>query len=573
MILFKYFKQFKKFGILSVLCIALESAFELAIPMIMADIIDIGIANQDVGVIYRQGALMIMCALISLVLGYLYAHYSSRFAFNVGNQLRIDVFKKIQTFSFQNLDGFSNASLITRLTSDINIIQSSINNGIRPMFRAPVMLVMSIVFAFMMDRNLSLVFLIAAPILATFLVMIVKRIEPRFKMLQEAVDRVNEIVQENLVGIRVVKAYVREDTEAKKFEAVNDYVRDTGINTYRVATLNLPLFQSVMYCTILAIIWFGGNRIFADQMQIGALTGILSYVLQVLNSLMMLSNVFLLITRSLTSVERIEEVIVEPVELDENEGGLRSLKDGSIVFRHVTFKYSKESQEPVLHDISFWISSGSMVGIMGTTGSSKSSLVQLILRLYDVSDGEVIVGGHNVCDYDLRHLREELAIVLQKNTLFSGTILENLRWGKKDATLDEVIEACKIACCHDFIDALSDGYNSRVEQGGANFSGGQKQRLCIARALLKNPKILILDDSTSALDRQTEQRIWDGLKSSYPDTTKIIIAQRVSSVIDTDQIIILDGGEIHAAGDHEALMVLDPLYREIYQSQQEGVLA
>lgn len=560
-------------GWLSVACIMLECGFELAIPMIMADIIDIGISTRNMGLIFERGILMIGCALVSLILGYFYARYSARFSYAVGDAIRVDVFSKVQEFSFKNLDHFSTSSLITRLTSDINIIQNSIMNGIRPLFRAPVMLFMSVAFSFLINRTLTLVFLVAAPLLALCLYFIVRAIEPRFKLLQEAIDKVNRIVQENLIGMRVVKAYVREDYELSKFKEINSYVMEVGTGTYRIATLNMPLFQTIMYSTIIAILWFGGNLIFNNSMQVGALTGFLSYVLQVLNSMMMLSNVFLLVTRSLTSVVRLEEVLQEVVDIPNNIAGISEVDDGSILFRHVDFKYSDDAEEPVLSDISFAISSGTMVGIMGTTGSSKSSLVQLILRLYDVTSGSVLVGGRDVREYDIESLRDQIAIVLQKNTLFSGTIRDNLLWGNKNASQFEIEEACKTACCHDFIVSLKDGYDAQVSQGGSNFSGGQKQRLCIARALLKKPKILILDDSTSALDRATEQRIWDGLKETLPDTTKIVIAQRVTSLMDTDQILILDHGTIHAVGNHEALMVLDPLYREIYQSQQEGVLS
>lgn len=568
-----YFKQFKGYGIAAMLCITLESLFELAIPMIMADIINIGIIENNTVLIYQRGAMMIGCALIALVLGYFCSFFTSRFAYSLGHQLRVDAFKVIQDYSFQNLDNFSNASLITRLTSDINVIQASIMNGMRPLCRAPMMLIMSVVFSFVLNPQLSLIFMVAAPVLGLILIVLVRNISPRFKQLQQSIDQVNQIVQENVSGIRVVKAFVREDYEQLKFEQVNQDVKNIGINTFKVATLNAPSFQLVMYTTIIVLLYMGGNLVFHDTIQIGTLTGVLSYVLQVLNALMMLSHVFLMITRSLTSTVRVKELFDETIDLPDNPKGLSKLQDGSVIFDHVGFSYFEASEQAVLKDVSLAISSGTMVGIMGTTGSSKSTLVQLMLRLYDVSEGRIIIGQADVKDYQLASLRDEIAIVLQKNTLFSGTIIENLRWGNQEATLEEVEEACRIAQCHDFIMEKKNGYDSKVEQGGSNFSGGQRQRLCIARALLKKSKILILDDSTSALDRATEKKIWDALKVSYPSMTKIIIAQRVTSVMDTDQIIILDQGQIHAAGNHEALLELDPLYRDIFLSQQEGVLA
>ncbi len=569
----KHMKSYRRFGVLAVVCVAAETMFELVIPIIMADIIDVGVAQHNSAVIIRQGILMVGCALLSLVLGVMYSKFSATFANGTGYSLREAIFKKIQSFSFSNIDHFSSSSLITRLTSDVTIIANSISTGLRPLVRAPVMLLSALTLSFVINAQLAIVFLIAAPLLGLILFMIISRVRPLYRIMQDTIDKVNLTIQENLIAIRVVKAFVRQDYEIGKFDVVNTEFESNSERAFRLATLNMPAMQFIMYATIIAILWFGGNLIFVGSMKVGELTGFLSYVLQVLNALMMISNVFMLLSRALTSQQRIQEVLDESNDMDLSEiNPDLELQDGSIVFDHVSFKYSKSAQENVLSDISFALDSGDTVGIIGTTGSSKSTLAQLILRLYDASQGSVIVSGHDVKEYSLEHLRDAIAIVLQKNTLFSGTISENLRWGDQFASDQELIDACKIANAHDFIMSKKDGYNAKVEQGGNNFSGGQKQRLCIARALLKKPRILIFDDSTSALDRATEANIWKQMQATLPQTTKIIIAQKISSVMDADQIIIMDNGRIDSVGNHESLLKFSEIYQEIFQSQQEGVL-
>lgn len=569
----KYMKSYRFYGILAVLCVGLETMFELVIPIIMADIIDVGVVQKNTGVIIQQGMLMIGCALVSLVLGILYSRFSAVFANGTGYSLREAVFRKVQSFSFINIDAFSTSSLITRLTSDVTIIANSISTGLRPFVRAPVMLLTALTLSFAINSKLAVVFLIAAPLLGVFLFLILKHVRPLYGKMQTAIDHVNLIIQENLIAIRVVKAFVRKDTEISKFDVVNSEYESNSERAFRIATLNMPVMQVIMYTTIIAILWFGGNLINVGEMKVGELTGFLSYVLQVLNSLMMLSNVFMLFSRAITSQRRIQVVLDEVNAMDNSDANPDlSIENGAILFNHVSFKYAKDAKENVLEDISFAISSGETIGIIGTTGSSKSTLAQLMLRFYDVSEGEIYISNHNIREYTLTHLRDQISIVLQKNVLFSGTIADNLRWGNKEASDQQLIDACKIANAHEFIMSKKKGYEEKVEQGGANFSGGQKQRLCIARALLKNPKILIFDDSTSALDRSTESNIWKSMNKTLPDTTKIIIAQKISSVMDADQIFIMDNGRIDCVGNHQALLKLSEIYQEIYASQQEGVL-
>lgn len=569
----KYLKKDRKAGLLAVFCVMFETMFELVIPLIMADIIDVGVVLGDRDIILQKGLLMLACAVASLILGILYARYSAQFANGVAYHLREDIFKKIQSFSFENIDQFSSSSLMTRLTSDVAVIQNSLATGLRPLVRAPVMLLTALTLSFLMNPTLAIVFLVAAPCLGIILFMIIKRVRPLFKRMQSTVDQVNRIVQENLRAIRVVKAFVREDFEIDKFEEVNQSFRSVSEEAFRIATLNAPALQAIMYTTIIAILWFGGNLIMIGSMKVGQLTGFLSYVLQVLNALMMISNVFMLLTRAITSHVRIQQVLTTEGSLDQTQVESQlQVQDGSIVFDHVSFKYASKAKENVLEDVSFAISSGDFVGIIGTTGSSKSTIAQLMVRLYDASEGVIYISGEPIKHYDTQHLRDEISIVLQKNMLFSGTVIENIRWGNEDATQDQVEAVCKIAQADGFIREKKGGYNSIVEQGGDNFSGGQKQRLCIARALLKEPKILIFDDSTSALDQRTEASIWSEMRKAYPDSTKVVIAQKISSVKDADLIIIMDDGQIHAAGQHEALLKTSEIYRDIYQSQQEGVL-
>ncbi|WP_312446759.1 ABC transporter ATP-binding protein [Lacrimispora sp.] len=565
-----YAKKYKKEFILAIICIEAETIFELVIPMIMADIIDVGVANGDRNYIFIKGFQMVFFAVLSLFLGHACARYTAICGNGVGAEIRMAEFQKMQTYSFANTDRFSTPSLVTRLTSDITTIQNSITNGMRPGFRSPVMMMTALIVSFRLNAELAVVFLIAAPVLAVILFTIIKSVRPLYAKMQGAVDLVNRIIQENLIAIRVVKAYVRGDHEISKFKEGNMNLQNSSERSFTLAALNMPALQFVMYGTILSILWFGGNLVMIGNMKVGALTSFLSYVLQVLNSLMMFSNVFLLFTRSLTSWKRISEVLDEEPTISDDRAKDISINEGRIRFENVYFKYKEDAKEYVLSDISFEIGPGETVGIIGQTGAAKSTLVQLIPRLYEVSAGNIIIDGHPIYEYTQDHLRESIAMVLQKNILFSGSVKENLYWGKEDATDEEIERACSIACVNEFIGRLDHGYDTELGQGGVNVSGGQKQRLCIARAILKAPKVLILDDSTSALDTETEAKIKEGLEKSLPGTTKIIISQRISSIMDADQIIILDDGKINAIGTHEQLLAGNEIYQDIYFSQQKG---
>ena len=567
---FSYARKYRKEFILAIICIEVETIFELIIPLIMSDIIDIGIVNNDRNYILLKGLQMIICALISLVLGHACAKYTAACGNGIGAQIRMAEFQKMQTYSFANTDRFSTPSLVTRLTSDVTTIQNSVTNGMRPAFRSPVMMITAIVVSFKLNAELAIVFLIAAPVLAIILFFIIKNVQPLYSRMQTAIDLVNRIIQENLSAIRVVKAYVRSDYETSKFEEVNTNLQNSSEKAFSLSALNMPAFQIVMYGTILSILWFGGDLVMVGDMKVGALTSFLSYVLQVLNSLMMFSNVFLLFTRSLTSWKRISEVLDEEPTITDDRAKDITITKGSIRFENVYFKYKETAKEYVLSDISFDIKSGQTIGIIGQTGAAKSTLVQLIPRLYDVTSGSIFIDDHPIYEYTQEHLRDSIAVVLQKNTLFSGTVKENLYWGKEDATDAEIQRACDIACVNEFIDRLDNGYDTDLGQGGVNVSGGQKQRLCIARAILKAPKVLILDDSTSAVDTATEAKIREGLEQELPDMTKIIIAQRISSIMHADQIIILDDGKINAIGTHEQLLANNEIYQDIYYSQQKG---
>lgn len=563
-------KKYNRYLIISCICVITETIFELIIPLIMADIIDVGVANGDKEYILVKGAQMIICSLIALVLGILYARYAATAGQGFGAELRKAEFEKVQSFSFSNTDHFSTSSLITRLTSDVTILQTAISNGIRPFVRSPVMLLTALVLTFSINAKLAIIFVVAIPILTVGLFIIVHKVGPLYRMMQGSIDKVNTIVQENLNAIRVVKSYVKGTYEKEKFENVNDDLRFSSEQAFRTSVWNMPLFQIVMYGTIICILYFGENMIFAGTMQVGELTGFLSYVLQILNSLMMLSGVFLMLTRSLASCERIVEVLDEPLDIIDTKESNKVITQGSISFEHVYFKYKEDAQEYVLSDISLRMPKGSTTGILGGTGSAKTTLVQLIPRLYDVFDGRVCIDGIDVKEFSISHLRDAVGMVLQKNTLFSGTIMENLLWGNEHASEEDIAWACRVACVDEFVKDFPEGYDTDLGQGGVNVSGGQKQRLCIARALLKHPKVFILDDSTSAVDSATEAQIKEGL-ASLKDTTKLIIAQRVSSVMHADQIVILEDGKIHAIGTHEQLLETDPIYQDIYTSQQEGV--
>ena len=568
--IFSYSGQYKKYLVFAALCITAESMFELLIPLIMANIVDIGVASGDRIYIFEQGAWMLVCAVLALLLGIGSAKFAALAGQGLGANLREAEYAKFQKFSFANVDHFQISSLVTRMTSDVTNIQNSISGGLRPACRGPVMLVAATAVAFSINAELAVVFLVALPILGTCLYLIIKNVRPLYGKMQGAIDLVNRIIQENLTAVRVVKAYVRGDYECEKFEEANTNLQTQSERAFKLATSNMAAMQFVMYGTILSILWFGGGMIRVGSMQVGELTGFLSYVLQILNSLMMISNIFLMLTRSLASGKRIIEVLDEEIDLREDKAKEIEVTDGEIEFRHVYFKYKKEAAEYVLSDINLHIRAGETVGIVGQTGSAKTTLVQLIPRLYDISSGELLIDGHPVDEYPLKHLRDAVAVVLQKNTLFSGTLRENLLWGDENATQEEIEEACRIAGADEFIDRLEKGYDTEMGQGGVNVSGGQKQRLCIARAILKKPKVMILDDSTSAVDTATEARIRGMLAEKLPHMTKIIIAQRISSVRHADQIVVLDDGKIRGIGTHEELLAGNEIYQEIYESQKEG---
>ncbi len=569
--IFSYMKQYKKYACLALLCIAVEAVLELMVPMIMADLIDNGVANGDTAYIYTKGLQMAGCAVLALILGIGSARFSALAGQGLGANIRQAEYEKLQSYSFANIDHFRVSSLVTRLTSDVTNIQNSVSTGMRPFGRSPVMLIFASSVAFTINRTLAFVFFVALPILAVLLIIIIMNVRPLYGRMQNAIDLVNRSIQENLTAIRVVKAYVRGDYEVAKFEEVNANLKKESEKAFGIAVLNMPAMQFVMYGTIISILFIGGHLINAGQLKIGELTSFLSYVLLILNSLMMMSNVFLMMTRSLASASRIVEVLDEKIDITDEQAEDISVKKGSIEFDHVWFKYKKEAKEYVLSDVSFNIEAGQTIGIIGQTGSAKTTLVSLIPRLYDATKGTVRIDGIDVKKYPMRHLRDAIAVVLQKNTLFSGLLLSNLYWGNENASMEEINEACHIACVDEFLDRLPQGYDTDMGQGGVNVSGGQKQRICIARAILKKPKVLILDDSTSAVDTATEAKIREGLAKKLPDMTKIVIAQRISSVKHADQIIILDRGKVAAIGTHETLLANNRIYQEIYESQKEGV--
>ena len=567
--LLSYLGPYRRDMVIGALLVLLETCFELVIPVLMADLIDVGVANRDMDYILGKGVQMGVCGLLSLSTGLLYARFAARAAYGWGARIREAQFEKIQRYAFSNLDHFETASLVTRMTTDVTVLQNAVNGGFRPLVRSPVMLLMGVGLSFWMNARLALVFVVCAPVLGCLLFAIVRKVSPMYGLLQRAVDHVNNVVQEGLTAIRAVKAFVREEYQEEKFRQVNTALRDTSQDTFHWAVLNLPSLQLVMYVSVVLIMWFGGNMILDSRLQVGELTGFLSYVFQVMNSMMMISNVFLLLTRSLASADRIAQVLDEHVELTTPPQAEETVADGSVDFDHVSFKYHPDAKEYALEDVTLHIPAGQTVGILGGTGSAKTTLVQLIPRLYDATEGTVCVGGKDVRSYDLDVLRSAVGIVLQKNVLFSGTVRENLQWGDAQAGDEALWEACRVACADEFLERMPKGLDTDLGQGGVNVSGGQKQRLCIARALLKRPKILIFDDSTSAVDTATEGKIRAAL-AKLPDVTKIIIAQRISSVMNTDQIIILDDGRVHAVGTHASLLAEDPIYQEIYASQMKG---
>ena len=567
--LFGYMGPYKKDMILGALFVMIETGFELFIPIMISNLIDIGVANHDVNYIYVKGVQMALLALGALVTGLLYAHFSAKASYGWGAEIRKAEYARVQQYAFSNLDHFVTSSLITRMTTDVNVLQNMIISGFRPITRGPSLLIMGIGLSFYMNPKLAFVFVVCTPILAIILFLIVRKVAPMYTRLQSIMDRLNQVVQENLTAIRAVKAFVRDEYEEDKFEEVNRDMAKSSETTFHYAVLNLPAFQGVMYTTIVMILWFGGNMILKSELAVGNLTGFLSYVMQVINSLMMLANVFLLLTRSLASAHRIAQILDENIVLTSPENGVKKVKDGSIDFENVSFKYREDAREYALENVNLHIPAGQTIGVIGTTGSAKTTLVQLIPRLYDATTGVVRVGGVNVRDYDLSVLRDSVNITLQKNVLFSGTVRENLKWGNPFADDETIWKACRAACADEFLNRMPDGLDTMLEQGGNNLSGGQKQRLCIARALLGNAKILIFDDSTSAVDTATEKKIRKAL-ADYKDVTKIIIAQRITSVMNTDQIVILDDGKIHRVGTHKELLANDPIYQEIYASQMKG---
>jgi ATP-binding cassette subfamily B protein len=554
----------------------LESILEIVIPTIMAFLIDNGINQKDMSYVLKMGLVLILAAALSLVTGILAGRSAAVASAGFARNLRHDMFYNVQNFSFSNIDKFSTASIITRLTTDVTNVQNAYQMLVRLAVRAPMMIVFALMFSFRIDAQLSLIFLATIPVLGLGMFVIMSRVHPIFVRVFRTYDRLNNIVQENLHGIRVVKSYIREDFEEKKFADVSQTIFNDFTKAEKRLAFTMPLMQLCLYASMLLLSWFGAQEIVASGnnaaigLSTGELASLITYAMQILMSLMMLSMVFVMIIISRASAERIVEVMTEESDLKNSENPVYSVPNGSITFEDVTFSYARQTDKPVLDDITFSIASGQTVGIIGGTGSSKSSLVQLIPRLYDPMGGVVTVGGVNVKDYDLETLRNEVAMVLQKNVLFSGTIKENLRWGNEKATDEEMIHACQLAQADGFIREFPDGYDTYIEQGGTNVSGGQRQRLCIARALLKQPKILILDDSTSAVDTKTDSLIRQAFRENIPNTTKIIIAQRVSSVQDADKIIVLDDGRINAIGTHEQLLETCAIYREVYESQNKG---
>ena len=563
-------KEYKTASLLAPLFTALEVVMELFIPFITAAIIDQGIEAGDLGQVYRYGALMIVMAFLSLCFGTLAGRFSAKASAGFACNLRDALYAKVQTFSFSNIDKYSTAGLVTRMTTDVTNMQNAYQMILRIAVRAPLMLVCSMCMCFFISVQLSAVFLVALVVLGVSLIFIMTRTIPVFQKVFRKYDDLNASVQENVSAIRVVKAFVREAYEDEKFKKAADGLYRLFVKAESTLALNSPIMMLVVYGSILALSWFGAHYIVAGELTTGNLTSLFSYVMGVLMSLMMLSMIFVMVTMSIASAERICEVLKETPALADPERPLMTVSDGRVDFDHVSFSYQHGSGEVVLRDLDLHIASGETIGVVGGTGSGKSSLVNLISRLYDVDQGSVRVGGVDVRDYDLEALRNQVAVVLQKNVLFSGTILDNLRWGKEDATEEECREAARLACADEFIDRFPDGYNTWIEQGGANVSGGQKQRLCIARALLKSPKVLILDDSTSAVDTATDAKIREAFARQIPGTTKIIIAQRVSSVQNADRILVLDNGAVSGFDTHENLLKTNRIYQEIYEAQTQG---
>lgn len=568
----KYLHGYVWCSLLAPLTIIGEVVLEVRIPMLMADIVDIGInGNAGTDYILNKGLQMILMALASLLCGALSARFASVAGMGFGANLREAMFGKVQDFSFANIDKFSTASLVTRLTTDINTVQNTYMMIIRMCVRSPIMFVMAIIYAIKFSAKLSTVFAVAVPVLVISLALIMTHAFPLFKQMFKRYDDLNATVQEDLIAVRVVKAFVRSDHEKERFKKSNDALMNASVMAEKLVIINNPIMMLCVYACIIAVLWFGGGFVINGSMTTGELMGFITYINQIMMSLMMISMMFVMIVTSKAAVSRILEVLDEKPDINDDLADPDAeVADGSIDMNGVCFKYNKDGKKNVLDNINLHIKSGETVGILGGTGSAKTTLVQLIPRLYDVTDGELLVGGRNVKDYKIKTLRDSVSMVLQSNVLFSGTIADNLRWGNENATQQEIENACKIAQAHDFVESFPDGYETDLGQGGVNLSGGQKQRLCIARALLKNPKILILDDSTSAVDTATDAKIRDGFKENLDSVTTIIIAQRVSSISHADKIIVLDDGKIDAIGTHDELLENNEIYKEVYTSQQEG---
>ena len=564
----KAFGPYKREVALAAVCIFVETTLELCIPVLMSSVIDDGVVAGDVAVVWTRGLAILAVAGVALLLGQGYARFSARAAMGLGANLRREEFAQVQRYSFENLDRFETSSLVTRMTTDVTVIQNALVSGFRPMMRGPILLVMGLFLSFVMSPELAVIFCCVLPFLGLVLFVIVRHVGPLYRVLQGVMDRLNDALQEDLTAIRAIKAFVREGYVAERFDKVNQGLASTATSTFSGAVMNTPAFQLAMYVSCVAILWIGGNLILEGRLMVGTLTGFMSYVLQIMNSLMMISNVFLLLARALTSIERVREVLDEnpTIASPSPDAAVRNVADGSVEFRGVDFKYSADAENDVLMGVDLQLESGSTVGILGGTGCGKTSLVQLIARFYDVTSGAVLVGGRDVRDYDLRALRGAVGMVPQANVLFSGTVRENLLWGDERATDEELLAACRVACADEFLDRIG-GLDGDLGQGGVNVSGGQKQRLCIARALVKRPRILIFDDSTSAVDMATDAKIREGL-AGLADVTKIVVAQRVASVRDADRIVIMEEGRVHAVGTHEELLAAaDPIYLELCESQ------
>lgn len=567
----KYVKPYFPAFILGPLMMIVEVVGEVLLPAMMADIINIGAVNHDIPYIISKGIMMIITAFIMMAGGIGGAYFAAKAAMHFGRDLRKDLFQKVQKFSFANIDSFSTGSLVTRLTNDITQMQNVIMMGLRMMLRAPGMLIGAVIMAFMMNASLAVIILIVGPLLAIAIGTIIRIAFPRFELMQKKLDRLNSNIQETLTNVRVIKSFVRGEYEKERFSESNEDLKNSGLNAFKIVIIQMPIMTFAMNATVIAVVWFGGNQILDGRMPVGDLTAFTTYVTQILMSLMMLAMVLLQSSRAVASSKRIGEVLDTEIDLTDEDASEkdRKVENGKIEFKHVSFRYYKNNHEKVLNDIDFTIEAGQTVGIIGSTGSGKTTLVQMIPRLYDVDEGEVLVDGVNVREYSLPNLRNGVSMVLQKNVLFSGTILENLQWGDECAAEEEVSEAAAYAQADGFIRSFPDGYETELGQGGVNVSGGQKQRLCIARALLKRPKILILDDSTSAVDTATEAKIRECFHTSLKDTTKFIIAQRISSVMDADLILVMEEGRIVGMGRHEELLASCGAYQEIYDSQMD----